>query len=266
MITLAEACILGVVQGLTEFLPVSSDGHLAVAQQFMTPLPPDQKVAIDVALHLGTLAAVLLYFRADLWAMARAAAGRSEEWAGRWIWLIVLATVPVGVTGLALKAQIHETYDSLFLIAFCFLLNGSLLYLATAVRGALRRENHLGPLDALVVGGFQVLALLPGVSRSGTTIAGGLFRRIRPDVAAKFSFLMSVPAIAGAQVVEAPAVVALGPAAHVPVIAGILVSAATGIAAIWALMRVVRTGRLHWFAYYTWALGLVVLLLAVTRS
>ncbi len=266
MITLAEACILGVLQGLTEFLPVSSDGHLAVAQHFMTPLPPEQKVAIDVALHLGTLVAVLLYFRADLWAMAKAAIGRSEPWAARWVWLIALATVPVGIVGVALKHQVHGTYESLVVIGACFLLNGGLLYLATAVRGALRPADTLRAVDAVVVGVFQVFALLPGVSRSGTTIAGGLFRRIRPDVAARFSFLMSVPAIVGAEVVEARTMLAIGPAAHGPLLAGIVVAAATGVAAIWIVMRLVQRGRLHWFAYYTWGLGLAVLALAMVRS
>jgi undecaprenyl-diphosphatase len=263
MITVGEACLLGVVQGLTEFLPVSSDGHLALTQHFITPMPPEEKLAIDVALHAGTLVALVLYFWADLWGMLRGVlaprrAGHLRTWAG----LLVVGTLPA-LVGLPLRGFIAQTYESLGVIGAGFLVTGTLLWLASAVRGALRDEAALGWRDALTVGAFQVLALLPGVSRSGTTIAAGLFRRIRPETAARFSFLLGIPAVAGALLVEGGAVAALGPDALKPLAFGVGLSLVTGLAAIWAMMRLMRGGYLHWFAYYCWTLGALVLVGAV---
>jgi undecaprenyl-diphosphatase len=264
MISVGEACLLGAVQGLTEFLPVSSDGHLALTQQFLTPMPADQKLAIDVALHAGTLVALIIYFWGDLWGMARELVrpkrvGRPSSWLRGWIWLLILGTIPAAIAGLATRDLVADTYDSLWMIGAGFLATGTLVFLATCVRGALRTEETLDRRDALTIGIFQVAALLPGVSRSGSTIAAALFRRIRPDVAARFSFLLGIPVVGGAVVLEAPKALALGPEAYTPLAAGIAVALVTGLLAIWTLMRAVASGKLHWFAYYTWALGLCVL-------
>jgi undecaprenyl-diphosphatase len=254
-----EACLLGVVQGLTEFLPVSSSGHLAVAQHFLSPLPARQKVAVDVALHVGTLVAVLGYFRRDLLAMVRALVGRTGGWAWSWIWLLGLATVPAAVAGITLQHRIEAAFDSLPVVGACFLLTGTLLILASGVRGADRDEAALGPVDALVVGCFQALALLPGVSRSGSTIASGLFRRARGDVAARFSFLLAVPAIGGAVLLEGRELLALLPTAPLALGAGVVVAAVSGVVAIALVLRAVRAAKLFYFAYYCWALGVAVL-------
>ncbi len=263
MITVGEACLLGVVQGLTEFLPVSSDGHLALTQHFITPMPPREKLAVDVALHAGTLVALLLYFWADLWGMLRGVlAPRRAGYLRTWVGLLFIGTLPA-LIGLPLRGAIAQTYESLGFIGSGFLVTGTLLYLASAVRGALRDEASMGWRDALAIGCFQALALLPGVSRSGMTIGAGLFRRIRPEVAARFSFLLGIPAVAGALLVEGGDVAALGPDAYTPLACGIGLSLLTGLAAIWAMMRIVRGGRLHWFAYYCWTLGTVVLVGAV---
>jgi undecaprenyl-diphosphatase len=261
MISVGEACLLGAVQGLTEFLPVSSDGHLALTQQFLTPMPADQKLAVDVALHAGTLVALIIYFWTDLWGMARELfTPRRGGWLRGWIWLLIIGTVPAAVAGLLLRDLVADTYDSLWIIGAGFLVTGTLVFLGSCVRGALRTEETLDRGDAIMIGLFQVAALLPGVSRSGSTIAAGLFRRIRPDVAARFSFLLGIPVVGGAVVLEGPKAFALGPDAYTPLAAGIIVALVTGLAAIWTLMRAVASGRLHWFAYYTWALGTVVLL------
>jgi len=258
--SLWEACLLGVVQGLTEFLPVSSSGHLAVVQHFLAPMPAEQKVAIDVALHIGTLAAVIAYFRRELLEMVRALVARqSTGYAWSWIWLLALGTLPAAAIGLALKHRIEAAFDSLPAIGACFLVTGTLLFLASAVRGAQRTEEKLDARDALVVGCFQAVALLPGVSRSGSTISAGLFRRARADVAAKFSFLLAIPAIAGAVASEGKAFLALSPELRGPLAVGVVVAAVTGIAAIALLLRLVRGGKLRYFAYYCWALGVAVL-------
>jgi len=259
-LSLGQACLLGVVQGLTEFLPVSSDGHLAVLAYFMSPLPAAERLAVEVALHLGTLVALLAYFRDELLTMARAlATPDAAPWARPWMGLIAIGTVPAAIVGVTLKNQIVATMESLAAIGVFFVFTGVLLFLANAVRGAHRPAESLGMTDAVVIGAFQVLALLPGVSRSGTTISAALFRRVRSDVAAQFSFLLGIPAIAGAIVLEAPAVLGLPASARLPLAAGVVVSGVTGFAAVAILMRMLRQGRLVWFAYYCWALGAVVL-------
>jgi undecaprenyl-diphosphatase len=259
-LSMREACLLGVVQGLTEFLPVSSSGHLVVLQRFLAPMPPAEKLTVDVALHLGTLAAVVVYFRDDLLAMARGLLGRGEHaYARSWAWLLVLGTLPAAAVGLLWRHRIEAAFDSPLVTGACFLLTGTLLFLGSAVRGATRGEEKLGPRDALVVGCFQALALLPGVSRSGSTIAGALFRRARADVAARFSFLLSIPAIAGALAVEARSLAALTPVLGPALAIGVLSAAVTGFAAIAVLLRAVRAQKLHYFAYYCWALGAALL-------
>jgi undecaprenyl-diphosphatase len=255
------------VQGLTEFLPISSDGHLALLQHFLTPMPPDERLAVDVALHIGTLVAVLFYFRRELLDMLGALVGRAREpWSLKWIPLLILATIPAAVAGLTLKHRIEQSYDSLAVIGGSFLLTGTLLFAGSSMRGTTRSEGDIGVGDAVVIGSLQALALLPGVSRSGTTISAGLFRRIRPDAVAKFSFLLSVPAIAGAVVLESGAILRLGPSMAGPLLAGVVVAGVTGLAAIAVLLRALRSGRLTYFAYYCWLLGIAVLVGAALRG
>jgi len=258
--TVGEACLLGLVQGMTEFLPISSKGHLALVHRFLEPLPPDQQVAIDVALHVGTLVAVFVYFRRELLGMTMALfKPRDAGWRFRWIWLLGLATLPAAIIGLTWKDEIIDTFDSMPVLGACFLVTGTMLFLASAVRGADRDEESMGLGAAMTIGCFQALALFPGISRSGSTISGGIFARVRPDVAARFSFLLGIPAIVGAEIVQLPALLSLGPEARIPILIGVVVAGVSGLAAIWTVLRLVETGRLHYFSYYTWALGLVVL-------
>jgi undecaprenyl-diphosphatase len=261
MITVGEAVVLGVVQGLTEFLPVSSSGHLAIAQRFMTPLASDETVAVDVALHLGTLLAVCAYFWADLWGMLRAfASPRRGGWRFRWVWLIALATIPAAAVGIPFESAVKESLGgSMMMVGFAFVVTGSFLYLASAVRGALRTEDTLTRTDALVVGGFQVMALVPGISRAGVTIAGGLFRQLRGDVATRLSFLMAIPVVGGAELLEAHALQALGGPARAPLLSGVAAAGITGFAAIWIVFRMMRAQRLYYLSYYLWTVGALVL-------
>ncbi|MGH7893151.1 MAG: undecaprenyl-diphosphate phosphatase, partial [Candidatus Binatia bacterium] len=180
-------------------------------------------------------------------------------WRWRWIWLLGLGTLPAAAVGLPMKHFIEESFGSMTTVGCCFLVTGTFLFLGSSVRGALRTEEELDATDALTIGAFQALALMPGVSRSGSTISAGLFRRLRTDVAARYSFLLGIPAIAGAELGEAKALLALGPGARTPLAVGIVVSGVTGFAAIWGLLRIVQARRLHYFAYYTWALGVLVL-------
>jgi undecaprenyl-diphosphatase len=257
-LSIRDACVLGVVQGLTEFLPVSSDGHLAVLQYFLNPLPGDQRLAVTVALHIGTLVALLIYFRADFIEWARQLVDpRRDGYFRSWALLIVLGTIPAAIAGLTVKSWIEAATDSLFIVGVCFLFNGVLLFAAGRVRNAEREARDIGVTDALVIGCWQALALLPGVSRSGTTISSAVLRRIRPDVATRFSFLLGIPAFGGALVLEGKDMAALAPELRLPLAVGVVTAFVTGLAAIALLLRIVRAGRLSYFAYYCWALGAV---------
>ena len=255
-LSIRDACLLGAVQGLTEFLPVSSDGHLAVLQYFLNPLPGEQRLAVTVALHIGTLVALLIYFRADFVEWARQLVDPHRDGYLRWwAWLIVLGTVPAAIAGLTVKSWIEAATDSLVVIGICFLFNGVLLFAAGSVRNAQREARDVGVMDAIVIGCWQALALLPGVSRSGTTISSAVRLRIRPDVATRYSFFLGTPAILGAIVLEGKDVAALAPELRLPLAIGIVTAFVTGLAAIALLLRVVRAGKLSYFAYYCWALG-----------
>jgi undecaprenyl-diphosphatase len=260
MITVGEACVLGAVQGLTEFLPVSSDGHLALLHWLIAPLPPTETLAVDVGLHAGTLAATVVYFRRDLFGLCEALrAGGAGTWERRWIGLLALASLPVALVGGLWRSAIEQTFTSMTVVGVSFLVTGTLLFLTRFMRETDRTEADLRPRDALLIGCFQATALLPGVSRSGTTITAGLLRRLRPDVAARFSFLLGIPAVIGAQLLEFETLRGLDPHSRQAVLAGAVVAGLVGMVAIWALMRLVVSRRLHCFAYYLWPLGVVVL-------
>jgi undecaprenyl-diphosphatase len=247
MITVWDACVLGLVQGLTEFLPVSSSGHLALLHQLIAPLPAAQTAAVDVALHAGTLAATVAYFRHDLLGMLGAlAAPRTSGWQGRWIWLLLLGTLPAAVVGGLWRTQIEQAFVSMGVVGVGFV---PAVVAGRAAAGG-RDETQVGARDALLIGCFQALALVPGISRSGSTITGGMLSRLRPDVAARFSFLLGIPAVVGAELVEVPAVLALDRGSLLAVAAGIVVAAGSGALAIWTLLRLLAPGGCTASSFY----------------
>jgi undecaprenyl-diphosphatase len=255
-----KAFILGVLQGLTEFLPVSSSGHLAILQKILNVQGP--VLFLDVMLHVGTLVAVLAVFSGDIRLVLScmfAKGGGKSPGAARLGWLAVLATVPVGVIGVLFHDQIEAAFTTIPLVGAMFLLTGILLFSVRHMEGA-RREEDLTVRDALMVGAYQAVALLPGISRSGATIASGLLRGIKRDLAVRFSFLMVIPAILGAMVLKAadlpgePGGIGLG-----PVLVGTVTAAVVGYLGLKWLIRLTVSGHLYLFAYYLWALGLVVI-------
>ncbi|HEY8393569.1 MAG TPA: undecaprenyl-diphosphate phosphatase [Thermaerobacter sp.] len=273
-LTLWQSVVLGVVQGLTEFLPVSSSGHLVVFQEFLGVHVPG--VGFEIVVHLGTLAAVLAVYRRDVAAAvaggARALAamlhGRgAEAWredhGARLAVLVIAGTVPAAVAGFAAKDAIESLFESSLTVAVCWLLTGILLWWVSRPEGRGTPLERASLADAVTVGLFQAVALLPGISRSGSTIAGARLRGLAPDDAARFSFLLSLPAIIGAAVLVIPDVLAEGVsgAQWATFLAGGVAAAITGYAAIRWLLRWLATGRLHWFAYYLWAAAAVVLFL-----
>ena len=263
-----QAAILGVIQGLSEFLPVSSSAHLALAHWLTGWGDPSENVPFDVALHLGTLVAVLAYFRADWLALARgslaAASRRTVTPELRRVFVLVLATLPAVVLGLLFRDRFEAMHDWPPLMA-ATLAGVGLLLLAVDRRPA-RAGDHDGDPDArtgFLVGVAQALALVPGVSRSGITMAAGRSLGLTRAAAARFSFLLSTPAILGAAALNARELAAGDPAV---LAAGLLAAAVSGYLAIGFLLRhLARTGFLP-YALYRIALAAVVLAVWLTRS
>lgn len=292
--TVFQAIIIGIVQGLTEFIPISSTAHLIFASRALhlfegQPLRAEQTTATIAIVQLGTLVAVLIYFAPDILAItfafirdhlallrgeqrprqARAADGRIVErrlslsHEARLGWLVIIGSLPVGVVGLLFKHQIEGTFTkNLWVIATMMIVIALLLALAEKVGTQRREMQQLGVGDALAVGGAQVLALLPGASRSGSTIMGGLFAGERRETAARFSFLLSIPAIAASGLLELKeAIHKLPPDSALPLAVATIVAGLVGYASIWLLLRYLRTHSTAVFIVYRLLLGATILIM-----
>jgi undecaprenyl-diphosphatase len=274
--TLLQAIILGIVQGLTEFIPISSTAHLVLAMRAMNlPLTPEQATASIAVIQLGTLVAVLIYFARDIWSISIAfirdhlnllkrnnASGSRlshEAWLG---WLIVIGTLPVVIVGLLFKKQIEGTLTkNLWLIATMMIVVAILLAIAEFVSRQRKQMEDLGAGDALAVGFAQCLALIPGSSRSGSTIMAGLFAGQKRETAARFSFLLSIPAIAGSGLLELKeAIHKLPPGSFVSLVVGTVVSGIIGYISIWFLLRYLRTHSTGIFIGYRLIVGGAILI------
>ncbi len=267
MLELFEAILLGIVQGLTEFLPVSSSGHLLLGQYFLGLDQDRFGLPFDVALHLGTLVAVISFFWRDLLRMARAfvrsLAPRGRNLADpdqRLAYLILASTVPAAVIGFFLEDFFETAVRSPWVVVFNLVLVGILFIVAEAVGRRSRRAEKLRLWEAFGIGLAQAAALVPGVSRSGATITLGLFLGLRREEAARFSFLMSVPIIAGAGSLQLAEVASEGmdPWGVLVFGAGFVSSAVVGYLAIRFLLRFLANHTLRVFAYYRFALATVV--------
>lgn len=266
--TLLQGLLLGIVQGATEFLPISSSGHLVLVPWVLGwQLQPQTAFLFDVLVQMGTLLAVLAYFRADLLAILRAmlrgrpGSGRMPAKA-RLGWLLLLASLPGAAGGLLLKGAIAASFEQPVSVSAFLLLTALLLFLAEWLGARRRTLDQMTALDALWVGLAQTLALFPGVSRSGATLAGGMLRQVERAEAARFSFLMAVPIMLGAGAValldlsQAP----LAAQALPPIIAGFISSAAVGYAAVHWLLGYLQRRSLVPFAIYCLVVGLAGLL------
>ncbi len=262
-----HAIVLGVLQGLSEFLPVSSSAHLALAPWLFGW--PEPGLAFDVALHVGTLAAVLLYFRHEWIALTRAGwrivtTRRIDGPDERMVMYLVIGTVPGGIGGVLLQHAAETTFRTPTLIAVALMVLGVLLWLADRFVPERRPLSTLTWKDALAIGVAQVLALVPGVSRSGSTITAARALALDRGGAATFSFLLSMPIIAAAAVFEAPHALA-DPHMGLPVAAGVLASAVSGWLAIRVLLRYVARNSFGVFAVYRLALGAAILVVVALR-
>jgi len=260
-----QAGILGIIQGLSEFLPISSSAHLALAHWWFGWGDPEANVPFDVALHLGTLVAVVLYFRTDLLVLARGALTglRERRWTpeAKQVGLLLLAVVPAAALGIPFKHFFERMHDSQPLIAT--MLAGVGLLLFAVDRRAKGGRRQPGPRGALFIGVAQSTALIPGVSRSGASIIGGRLIGLSRKAAVRFSFLLSIPTILGAVVVEGRHIAHVDPTT---VLTGLICAALAGYAAIGFLLKHVQRTGLWPYAIYRIALAALVLALWFTKS
>jgi undecaprenyl-diphosphatase len=257
-LSLLESVVLGLVQGLTEFLPVSSSGHLAVLEHLWR-LPAESRLPLTTMLHGATALAVVFYFAPLLARLIRGlwasdAAWRRSSW--RMAGFVVCASIPAALVGVAFNDVVERAFANPVLIGLMLLVTGTVLF---GTRSATAR-GRTGWVRALAVGVAQAIAVLPGISRSGATIASGLYLGMDREPAFEFSFLLAIPAIAGAFLLEFRKVdlAVLNPPA---LAAGMLAAFLAGLAALYVLRRAVVSRRLYWFGFYCWLVGLATILL-----
>ncbi len=272
--SLLQVIVLAVIQGFTEFLPISSSAHLALTPWLFGW--KDQGLAFDIALHIGTLGAVLIYFFRDwLQIISQGLGMRSgrdpELRRNRMLfWMLVAGTLPIGVIGYLFKHQAEEVWrHQPYLIGGMLIGVGLLMALGERFGRKVRDLSHMGGFDAVAIGIAQALAVVPGTSRSGITIAAGLFRDFDRQSAARFSFLLSTPAIAAAGLKDAYDLMkhgGLAPELRAPFALGILVSGLTGCFVIGFFMRYLRSRSLNFFVCYRIIFGILVIALAYFRG
>ncbi len=282
-----QAIILGIVQGLTEFIPISSTAHLVFATRWLGVYDgnPQQITASMAVIQLGTLAAVLIYFAADIWGIATAfirdhwnlllrrhdrihfsgTDGRRPIWLSNesWLgWLIIIGSIPIGVVGIVFKDFIEGgATKNLWTIATMLIVMGIFLFIADRVGSQRKDMRHLGITDSIVVGLSQCLALIPGASRSGSTIMGGLFAGEKRETAARFSFLLSIPAIAASGLLELrEASRIIPPDSYLPLLLATVLAGIVGYLCIWFLIAYLKKHNTNLFVIYRIILGTLILI------
>ena len=263
-INILQAIFLGIVQGLTEFLPISSSGHLVFFQSLFGLEEP--QLLFNVTLHLGTLLAVVIFFRTDIKKILQGITvvlkrkKESKQGARLFLW-IVIATIPTGLMGVIF----HDWFKSLFskpkIVGVMLLITGLALFLTRWVKREARNMEKMGWMDSILIGVAQGVAIIPGISRAGATISTGLFCGLDRELSGKFSFLLSIPAIFGATLLEVKKM-DMGQNLWASVI-GSIVAFGVGIFSLTVLMKIIKMGKISNFSYYCWGMGLIMILLTI---
>ena len=270
-----QAILLGLVQGVTEFLPISSSGHLAVLQSFLGLGSVEEHLFFDVLLHLGTLGAVFIAYWKEIAGLTSEGLAmlhlkklrrgqKPDPLKRRMILFILLATLPL-VLAVLVKNAVESLYTNTFFIGFALLVTGGLLFAADRMGHGNKTEKAMTLSDAMVIGLAQMIAVLPGLSRSGTTISAGLLRGFDRTFAVRFSFFLSIPAVLGANLLSLIKAISAGiDWAEVPMyLCGVAAAFVFGYLAIFALNRIVQRGKFGGFCYYCWGAGLLTLILSL---
>ena len=270
------AMVMGLIQGIAEFLPISSSGHLAIFQNFfgMSDIEHDYML-FDVLLHLGTLIAVFVAYWGDIVTLVkefftmvhlrRLPAGQHPDYpARRMIVMLIVATLPLFLV-LPVKDHVESLYSNTFFVGFALIVTGLMLFFSDRMRRGTKTERNATMLDAIIVGFGQALAVVPGISRSGTTIAVGMVRKFDREYAVRFSFLLSIPAVLGANILSLADALKSGTDwSLLPMyLVGVVVAAVSGYLAIRLLRYIAKKGSFGWFSYYCWGAGLVTLALSL---
>jgi len=245
--TLIQALILGLLQGLTEFLPVSSSGHLVIAQHFFGFLTPP--VFFDILLHLATALAIIIVLWRPLLSLDKKTFG-----------FILLASLPAGIIGILLNSSITALFSSVKLVAVALLITGLLLFL-TRYFFSQAKNTRLTWKNTLFIGLFQAIAIIPGISRSGSTISAGIFAKLRPELIFNFSFLLALPAIFGAAFLQLKDLNFSSSLLGLPLAIGFFAAFISGLFALKILKKFVSRGQFSFFAYYCLVLGFLLLVL-----
>jgi undecaprenyl-diphosphatase len=270
-VSLTAAVLLGIIQGLTEFLPVSSSAHLILARAFFGwEIPEAVELPFDVALHVGTLVAILAFFRADIAAMLRAVPrvfAPEPDYSARLIRLIVIGTIPVVIVGLAFKDFIEDVLRTPAVAAGALAFGAAMMLVAERLGRQVKDERAIGWGGAFLIGCAQASALIPGMSRSGSTISVGMFLGLRREAAARFTFLLSIPAMIAAAAKEGLDMMTVPlPEGSLSIIAvGAVVSAIVGYLTIKFFLRFLTSNRLDIFAFYRLALAGATLIWVLSR-
>ena len=243
-----QAIILAITQGITEFLPVSSSGHLAILQIFWHL--PETSISFDAILHFGTLGAILTVFWQEIKRIFS-----NKNW--QLIKLIVIGTIPAIIFGFLLQTKIEATFSSLRFIGLSFLITALFLLLTKFSKG---EKDSISPFDALFIGTAQAIALFPGISRSGLTISAGLLRKLKPEIAYRFSFLLAIPAVLGAVILQLPNLIQQGGNGYLLNGMGMLISFFIGIISLKILEKILKRGKFFWFSIYLIALSMLILI------
>lgn len=277
MSPLIKLVILAIVQGLTEFLPVSSSGHLVIFKNYLGV--ESQGAFWEIILHFGTLLAVFIFFwkeiisilKSVIFSVGKLISGKKftelvkDDLHLRLFLLILVGTIPTGLIAIAFK----DTFESLFskpvLAGLMIMVTGTFLWFTKSLGKCTANKNSMGFIDALIVGVVQGIAIIPGISRSGSTISAACFRGINRGLAARFSFLLSIPAILGATVLEYKEIVALNGEGLFYAAIVISVAALVGYFALRWLVSIVERGRLYIFSYYCWGIGVIGIIISLIR-
>ena len=271
-----QGIIIGIVQGLTEFLPVSSSAHLIFIQKL---LGVESSLAFDTFLHLGSLLAVLIYFRADIYKMIRAwllsvgdilqhrfKEGFYSDPYKRLSWYVILATIPVGIVGVFFESQVDALFSgALYVPGFFLFVTGTILYLSQRMASGQIDMSRMGWFQSLFMGLGQACAIMPGLSRSGTTIAAGLVMGLDKEFAAKFSFILSIPAIFGAFIVQLKDIGLSMSGDGAAIILGFVAAFISGYFAIKWLIDLIQNKSLDIFSCYCWIVGIIVFMGSITH-
>ncbi|MDO8869482.1 MAG: undecaprenyl-diphosphatase UppP [Methanobacteriaceae archaeon] len=272
-----QAIIIGIVQGLTEFLPISSSAHLVFLPEIMGV---QSSLAFDTLLHIGTLVAIFAYFWNDIINMIKSFFSSladiprgqfkknfQEDQYKKLAWLVIIGTIPAGILGILFKSNFESLFSSILAVGIFLIITGFLLWGSERFSQRIRPEDRkplkkLTIKNSLIVGIAQAFAIAPGISRSGATISAGLFLGFERELAARYSFLLSIPAILGAALVQAKDITSLD-MSTAALVAGFLAAAISGYLAIKFMLKLIKERSLLIFAYYCWIVGIIAVALSL---